>query len=121
MGFREGCGYSQRLHKDHSTLVFDVKHDGRHKARFVAGGHLTQVPLDAIYSGVVSLRSLRTVVFLSELNDLTLWGADVGNAYLEAETKEKVYIVAGDGFGDREGHTLVIFKALYGLWSSRAR
>ena len=36
-------------------LVFDVKHDGRHKARIVADGHLTDVPLSSVYSGVVSL------------------------------------------------------------------
>jgi hypothetical protein len=36
-------------------LVFDVKHDGRHKARLVADGHLTDIPLDSVYSGVVSL------------------------------------------------------------------
>ena len=72
-------------------FVFDVKHDGRHKSRLVAGGHLTDVPLESVYSGVVSLRSLRLVIFLAELNGLTLFQADVGNAYLEAKTKEKVY------------------------------
>ncbi len=36
-------------------LVFDVKHDGHHKSRLVADGHLTEVPLDSVYSGVVSL------------------------------------------------------------------
>jgi len=36
-------------------LVFDVKHDSRHKSRLVADGHLTEVPLDSIYSGVISL------------------------------------------------------------------
>jgi hypothetical protein len=36
-------------------LVFDVKHDGRHKACYVAGGHLTNVPNASVYSGVVSL------------------------------------------------------------------
>jgi Reverse transcriptase (RNA-dependent DNA polymerase) len=49
---------------------------------------------------------------------LELWGATVGNAYLDATTKEKVYIVAGPEFGTLEGHTLIIFKALYGLRSS---
>jgi Reverse transcriptase (RNA-dependent DNA polymerase) len=29
-----------------------------------------------------------------------------------------VYIIAGPEFGDLEGHTLLIFKALYGLRSS---
>jgi hypothetical protein len=35
-------------------LVFDVKHDGRHKARLVADGHLTGEPVESVYSGVVS-------------------------------------------------------------------
>ena len=37
-------------------FVFDVKHDGRHKGRLVADGHLTEIPLESVYSGVVSLR-----------------------------------------------------------------
>jgi hypothetical protein len=103
-------------------LVFDVKHDLRRKARFVAGGHLTDPPKDSVYSGVVSLRSLRLVAMLAELNGLELWAADVGNAYLEASTKEKVYIIAGPEFGEhRKGHTMLIKKALYGLRTSGAR
>jgi hypothetical protein len=57
-------------------------------------------------------------VFLAELNKLALLGANVGNAYLEAKTKEKVYIVGGPEFGPLAGHTLLIDKALYGLRSS---
>ena len=53
-------------------MIYDVKHDGRHKARLVAGGHLTDIPLESVYSGVVSLRGLRLVVFLAEHNDLEL-------------------------------------------------
>jgi hypothetical protein len=69
--------------RDH--LVFDVKHDGRHKARLASDGHLTDIPLDSVYSGVVSLRGSRLVLFLAELNnDLQLWATDIGNAYLEA-------------------------------------
>jgi len=103
-------------------FVFAVKHDGRHRARLVADGHLTDTPIDSVYSGVVSLRSLRIVIFLAELNDLELYGADVSNAYLEAKTKEKVYIIGGDGFGEElQGCTLVIYKALYGLKSSGKR
>ena len=99
-------------------MVYDVKHDGRHKSRLVAGGHLTDPNKDSVYSGVVSLRGIRLITFLAELNNLLLWGADVGNAYLEAKTKEKVYIIAGPEFGELEGHTLIIYKALYGLRSS---
>jgi Reverse transcriptase (RNA-dependent DNA polymerase) len=49
---------------------------------------------------------------------LEIWGSDVGNAYLEAKTKQKVYIVAGPEFGPMEGHTLFIDEALYGVRSS---
>ena len=99
-------------------LIFAVKHDGRHKARLVAGGHLTPDPIESIYSGVVSNRSLRLVIGLAKLNNLEVWGADIGNAYLEAKTKEKLYIVAGPEFEELEGHILDIYKALYGLKSS---
>ena len=43
------------------------------------------------------------------------WATDIGNAYLEAVTSEKVYIRAGPEFGELEGHLLIKYKALYGL------
>mgnify|MGYP005847236111 CR=1 FL=1 len=99
-------------------IVFDVKESGKRKARYVAGGHLTDPPKDSVYSSVVSLRSIRLVTFMAELNGLLLMAADVGNAYLEAFTQEKICIKAGFEFGELAGHTLVINKALYGLRSS---
>ena len=102
-------------------LIFAVKYDGRHKARLVADGHLTPEPVETIYSGVVSLRNLKLVIFLHKLNNLELWGADIGNAYLEAPTEEKFYIVAGPEFEDWEGYILTFSKALYGLKSSGKR
>ena len=107
--------------KNRVHLIFAVIHDGRHKARLVAGGHLTPDPIESIYSGVVSIRSLRLVIFLATLNNLEVWGADIANAYLEAKTKENLYIVAGPEFEELEGHILVIYKALYGLKSSGLR
>ena len=89
-------------------LVYAVKHDGRHKARLVAGGHLTPVPVDSVYSSVVSLRGIRMLAFIAEHNDLELWATDIGNAYLESHTQEKVFVVAGEEFGDLKGHKLVV-------------
>ena len=107
--------------KNHQKIrvhfVFDVKHCGKFKARLVADGHLTKEPNETVYSGVVSLRNIRLVMFLAELNDLQLWGADVGNAYLQALTKEKLYIVAGPEFEEIQGHVFVMYKALYGTKS----
>ena len=79
-------------------LIVACKYDGHHRARLVAGGHLTPDPIDSIYSGVISTRSLRLSIFLAKLNNMKVWGADIGNAYLEATTKEKLYIVAGPEF-----------------------
>ena len=102
-------------------FVYDVKHDGRYKSRFVAGGHMTDTPIDSVYSGVVSIPGIRLVTFLAELNELELWATDIGNAYLESVTKEKVCFTAGPEFGDKAGHLFIIYKAQYGLKSSGKR
>ena len=102
-------------------LIFAVKYDGRHKAKLVADGHLTPEPVESIYSGVVSLSNLKLVIFLGKFNNLELWGADIGNAYLEAPTEEKLYIVAGPEFEDWEGYILTFSKTLYGTKSSGKR
>ena len=101
--------------------VFDVKHDLRHRARLVAGGHMTEALKESSYSGVVSLRSLRLCILIAELNGLFIEAADISSAYLEAYTKEKVCFLAGEEFGELAGHILIIVKALYGLRSSGAR
>jgi hypothetical protein len=59
-----------------------VKHDLRHKAS-VADGHVTQVPKDSFYSGVVSLRSLRIAILAAELNDL------LSSVFTDQTTKAK--------------------------------
>ena len=51
--------------------------------------------MESVYTGVVSLRGLRLVMFLAELNKLLVWGGDAVNAYPEALTKEKLYTIAG--------------------------
>ena len=45
---------------------------------------------------------------------------DVGNAYLQALTKEKLYIVGRPEFEELQGHVLVMYKALYGTRSGGA-
>ena len=103
------------------NLIFAVKYNGRHKARLVADRSLTPEPAENIFSGVVSLRHLRLVIFLGELNNLELWGADIGNAYLEAHTQEKLFIIGGAEFEELQGFILIFNKALYGLKSSGKR
>jgi len=52
VGFNPGSDHKRvRVH-----MVCAVKHDGRHKGRLVAGGHLAETPVDSACSSVVSLR-----------------------------------------------------------------
>ena len=62
-------------------------------------------------------------MILRELSGLDIWQMDVGNVYLEAETKEKVYVIEDPEFGDLDSHVFVIVnvKALYGLKTSGIR
>ena len=52
---------------------------------------------------------------------MKVWAADIGDAYLEATTREKLYIVAGSELEELQGYILVIHKALYDLKSSGLR
>jgi hypothetical protein len=101
-------------------LVFDVKFSLDRKARYVAGGHMTHVPPAMTYSSVVSRDSVRIMFLIAALNDLNIKMCDIGNAYLNAETRERVWFYAGHEWGSREGQKVIIVRALYGLKSSGA-
>ena len=102
-------------------IVFDVKFDGRRKARLVADGNHTTMAKDDVFSGVVGLDTVRLGFQLAAMNDLLVCAADVGSAFLYGYTKEKVYVIAGPEFGALQGKPLIIYRGLYGLRTSAAR
>jgi hypothetical protein len=101
-------------------MNFELKMDFTRKACFVAGGHMADPPVIMTYSSVVSRDSVRIGFLLAALNDLELVAADIGNAYLQATTKEKIYAMAGPEFRELQGRTMIIVRALYGLKYSGA-
>ena len=102
-------------------MIFDIKLDFTKKARLVAGGHRTDPPTSMTYSSVVSRESVRIAFTIAALNGLDVIMSDVGNAYLNARTSEKVYGIAGMEFGEQDvGKVCVIVRALYGLKSRGA-
>ena len=98
--------------------VFDVKFDGRRRARLVAGGHTTTALEYDMYSGMVDLESVRIAFVAAALYDLKVIAADVASAYLQAYTFEKIYFYADEAFGQLKNRPLIIVKALYGLRAS---
>ena len=96
-------------------LVFDVKMDLMRKARYVAGGHLTDPPSSMTYASVVSRDSARIALLLAALSDLNVLASDIQNAYLHAGTKEKFCFYAGDEWKSDKDKVVVIVRALYGL------
>eukprot|EP00957_Ditylum_brightwellii_P117766 8984311-Ditylum_brightwellii.AAC.1 len=70
--------------------AFDVKFDGRRKARLVANGSMTIKPPESeIWSGEVSTKTVQLAMFIAMLNSLKILAADISSAYLMAKMKEK--------------------------------
>ena len=96
-------------------LVFDIKMDFTRKARWVLDGHKTAKPDGSTYAGVVSRESVRIALTYAALNSLQVIGADVRNAYLQAPSSQRDYIVCGAEFGlENIGKKALIRRALYG-------
>ena len=96
-------------------LVWDVKMDFTRKARWVLDGHKTQDPIGSTYAGVVSRESVHIALTYAALNELDVSAADIWNAYLQAPSSQKDYIICGPEFGvENIGRTVFIHRALYG-------
>jgi Reverse transcriptase (RNA-dependent DNA polymerase) len=102
-------------------MIFDIKPDLTRKARFVAGGHMTDPPSESVYSSVITRDSIRIALMHVALNDLRVLIRDIQGAYLYAKTEELIWTTCAPEFVSDEGRPAKIVKALYGLTSSRAR
>ena len=103
-------------------MIFDVKmgKNFRRKARFVADGHKTKTPEEMTYSSVVSRYSVRIELTIAALNDLDVLTCDIKNAYLTADCRERVWVVAVPDFGSKAGNNMLARNSLYGSKSSGA-
>ncbi len=72
-------------------------------------------PTTSSYAGVVSRESIRISLTYSALMELPVIGADIQNAYLQAPSSEKHFIICGPEFRiENEGRVALIRRALYG-------
>ena len=103
-------------------MKFNIKMDGNFSrgSCFVAGGHTTDPPASIIYSRVFSGDSVWIAFILAELNDLDVFAAIIGNAYLNDPCHEKICTKYGPEFGSHQGCIMLIVRVLYWLKSSGA-
>ena len=87
----------------------------------VKDGHKTPDPEQPTFAGVVSRESIRIALTYAGLNHIQVMAADIKNAYLQAPSSEKHYIICGAEFGlENIGKAGLIRRALYGGNSSGA-
>jgi hypothetical protein len=103
-------------------MIFTVKQDLRCKARLVIGGHVVDSSEHSGYSSVVKMTSVRLLNVIAKAQGLECLAGDVGNAYLNAHTNERIYTKCGLEFGpELVGRVAIVEKGLYGLKSSGNR
>ena len=83
----------------------------------MAGGHLIYVPTYLqIYSFQVKPISVKLIGVIYDKMGLKQLCGDVSNAYVNADTSHKVYVlVDGPKFSNQAGQTIIIKRVLYGL------
>ncbi len=101
-------------HKALSHIVFDIKMDFTRKARWVKVGHKSPDSTTSSFAGIVSHDSIHVSLTYAALLGLPVIGVDICNAYLQAPSSEKHFIICGPEFGiENEGHVALIWRALY--------
>ena len=96
-------------------IIFDVKMDFTRKAWWVKYGHQTPDPESLSYAGVLSRESIWILLAHSAMHAFPVTVANLLNAYLQAPTSEKHYIICGPDFGlENVGKNALIKRALYG-------
>jgi hypothetical protein len=107
----------------HNKWVYRVKeeHNGskRHKARLVVKGFQQKEGIDYtdIFSPVVKLNTIRSVLSIVAAEGLHLEQLDVKTAFLHGDLDEEIYMQQPEGFSVKEKEKLVcrLTKSLYGL------
>ena len=102
-------------------MIYDIKSDLTFKARLVCDGSQIDPKGLSTRATVVKTLSVRLLDLIADAQGLEVLCGDIGNAFIQADTKEKIYTRVGTEFGDRAGCIALIVRALYGLTTSAER
>ena len=110
------CKWIYKLKTDASGNI------SQYKARLVAQGFTQRqgFDYDEIFSPVVRLESLRSIVSISCKYGLKIHQMDVCSAFLNGDLREEIYMTQPDGFVKEgyENHVCKLRKSIYGLKQS---
>jgi hypothetical protein len=91
-------------------IVWDVKMDFTCKAQWVKDGRKTPDPTTSSFTGVVSRESIRIALTYAAMLGLPVIGGNIKNAYLQAPSSEKHFIVWGPEFGVENVGRVALFR-----------
>ena len=97
--------------------VFDVKRDGRFRARLVACGY-TQIPgvdFTSTYAPVINDITWRILIILKIVRKLDARIIDVETAFLLGELDEEIYMEVPPGYEKEDDDVMKLLKSVYGL------
>ena len=98
-------------------MIFDVKLNLIRKARIVIGGNIFDSYGHEVYASTMKSVSASILMTISAANNLDVVTGDIGNAYLNSNTQEKIYTCAGAKFEFvgimDEGNFLEVIEKIY--------
>ena len=104
--------------------VFEIKRDGRHRARLVAQGY-SQIPgvdYTDCFAPVVNDVTFRMLLVIMMVKKYECIMIDVETAFLHGDLEEEVYMKIPEGYededDDHEDSCLLLLKSTYGLTES---
>ena len=98
-----------------------MKPDLTTKTRLVFDGSQVDQRDLSTKATAVKLLSVILLDIIADSQNFKVLTDDIGNSFIQAHTKEKIYTICGPEFGDREHSIVVIVRDLYGLTTSAER
>ena len=124
----ECCDFKSHSYKPSSgyqycrlILVYDIKPDLQYKDRLVCDGSRVDPKGLPTRATVVKGLSVRLLDLVADAQSLKVLCGDIGNAFIQAHTKENIFTRCGAEFGPRANSIAIIVRALYGLTTSAER
>lgn len=100
-----------------SRWVFQIKEEGRYKARLVARGceQGNNIDYEKLYSLVVNGAALRMLFALAAHFDWNYMKFDIKTAFLYGELEEEIFMYLPEGYDEKKNKICKLKKAIYGL------